>query len=306
MLDLDIKYAALHAELRKPNIGTALCWRVVRLDGSEFFFTDHDRLITESETAGGSPELTFTPVNSFSGLARKQTEGLSVDNITLFGLIDGGSPTIGISEADVLAEIWSDASVTIWLAVWTADTSVGLLPLNEGTIGPMTFRTHSFEAELRGIAERLQRATHRTYQLTCDAVLGDTRCGVSLDGSPSFRSTVNVAATADDRSFSVDFTGQTANWFQYGTIEFLTGNNAGLKREIISHTLNADSPVTENLILLISMPFEVTAGDSVRLTAGCDKRATTCAIKFSNKDRFRGFDMIPTQETILETPNAKT
>lgn len=307
MLDLDGKYAALHAELRKPNVGTALFWQIIRTDGEIFAFTDHDKDLTMIEDPTVSPvnQITFSSLSPFSGQARRMVEGLAVDNISVTGLIDGGSPSIGLSEAEVLAEIWHDATVTIWLGVWTAP-SAGLLPLNEGTLGPMTFRQHTFEAEMRGIAERLQKKVNRTYKITCDAVLGDTRCGVNLDGSPSFRRTTSVAAVTDNRVFEVVLTGEDADTFQYGICEFTSGNNLGLKREIINHELSGNSPNTDVVTLLVPMPYAVEVGDTVTLTFGCDKLGATCLGTFNNIVNFRGFNFMPTQETVLETPDAKT
>jgi uncharacterized phage protein (TIGR02218 family) len=297
MLDADSTYAAFHAELRKPNAGVCLCWRVVRLDGTTYYFTDHDAELT----AGG---FTFTPLDSGSGLARKQTEGLAVDNQTLIGLIDDGNTPIGVTEADVLGSIFADAAVTVWLCIWT-NVSAGLLPLSEGTIGPMTFRTVTFEAEIRGIAERLNKRVYRTYNLTCDAVLGDSRCGVSFTGSPStFQFSASILAAPDRRGMFVSDTGQADNWFQYGLVEFTSGANNGLKREIVNH-IGAGSPLSDNVLALYPFPFDISVGDTVTLTAGCDKRAATCSGKFSNLVNFRGFNLIPTQETILETPDAK-
>jgi len=305
MLNLDTTYAALHAELRKPNIGVALVWRVVRLDGQTFYYTDHDAEIIAPEFQGDSPGLTFSPLSPFAASAKKQTEGLAVDNITLTGFIDGGSPAIGPSEAEVLAEIWSDAAVTIWLCVWT-NPSVGLLPLNEGTLGPMKFRTHTFEAEFRSIAERLQRPVHRTYTITCDAVLGDTRCGVDLNGSPALKQTVTVTSVSDNRTFNVSLSGETAQYFQYGLARWTSGNNNTLRREVISQTIDTSvSPAEDSIKLLVPMPYDVEVGDTIELTVGCDKRFATCRDKFSNSARFRGFPLIPTKETLLDTPDAQ-
>ncbi|MFD2844660.1 phage BR0599 family protein [Paracoccus cavernae] len=41
------------------------------------------------------------------------------------------------------------------------------------------------------------------------------------------------------------------------------------------------------------------AGDQVRLSAGCDKRAETCRLKFANFLNFRGFPHLPTEDWLL-------
>lgn len=304
MLDVDGAYATFFAELKKPNTGVCLVWRIVRTDGVSYYYTDHDTDITVPITPGDSP-LTFSPVMGGSGYARKQSEGLSVDNVSLLGMVDGGSPLIGPSEAEILNNVFSDAAVHVWLCIWT-NLSAGLMPLTVGTIGPMTFRTHTFEAEVRGIAERLQYRVHRTYNQTCDATFGDARCGLTIGGSPeSYQSAVSVQTVVNRRGFSVTTTGRAIDYFQYGLATFTSGPNNGVSREIVNHAHNGDSPLTETIVALYPFPYDITSGDTITLTAGCDKRATTCSTKFANLINFRGFHLLPTNEEILETPDAK-
>ncbi|MCB1396167.1 MAG: phage BR0599 family protein, partial [Rhodobacteraceae bacterium] len=43
-------------------------------------------------------------------------------------------------------------------------------------------------------------------------------------------------------------------------------------------------------------------GDTIRLTAGCDKRFETCRIKFANTLNFRGFPHVPREDWLMATP----
>lgn len=312
MLDVDVRYADFFAALKRPGTGVCHCWRVTRLDGTEFLFTDHDEEIAVVE-AGGSPTgsptpdvLIFDPINAFSVTATRRQAGLAVDNLSIIGLIDDGSPPTGITEEAVLAELFADATVEIWLCCWT-DLDAGLMPIKSGTLGTMTFRTTGFEAEMRGLAERLQRQVHRVFSIECDAVLGDTRCGVDLDqGSPSsFRRAATVTAVSSNRVFAVDLV-EAEQWAQYGLCTFTSGANNGLSREIINHGSVAGSPtVGAALTLLIPMPFDVEVGDGVTITAGCDKTFATCKAKFDNAVHYRGFHLMPLIEQANEFPDAK-
>jgi len=311
MIDVDVRYADFFAALKRPGTGVCYTWRITRLDGVEYLFTNHDQEITISITGGdpeGSPTIptiTFTPINSFAITATKKGEGLAVDNVSIIGLIDdGGSPYAGVSERDALAELFADATVEIWLCVWT-DLNAGLMPLKTGTLGAMTFRTTEFEAEMRGLTERLQRQVHKVFQIECDAVLGDGRCNVELGGSPGFRRNVTVTDVTDNRVFVVDLF-EADGWAQYGLVEFTTGENIGLKREIIEHLESGGSPGEAALILLIPMPFDVVVGDELIVTTGCDKAFITCKIKFDNVLNHRGFHLMPLVSEALESPDVKT
>jgi len=44
------------------------------------------------------------------------------------------------------------------------------------------------------------------------------------------------------------------------------------------------------------------SGDSVRLEAGCDKRAETCRVKFNNLVNFQGFPHLPGEDWLMAYP----
>jgi len=312
VLDVSVRYANFFTALKRPGTGVCHCWRVTRLDGEAYLFTDHDEEITVAVTGGdpsGSPTpddlLTFSPIDSFAVTATKKEQGLAVDNLSIIGLIDDGGSPSRISERDILADLFADATVEIWLCCWT-DLDAGLMPLKSGTLGTMVFRTTGFEAEMRGLAERLQRQVHRVFAIECDAVLGDARCGVDLGGgSPNFRRSVTVQSVTDNRVFTVDLL-EEEQWAQYGLASFTSGENTGLAREIIDHVSSTGSPTTgAEITLLIPMPFDIQVGDALTVTTGCDKTAATCKAKFGNLINFRGFHLIPTQEQANEFPDAK-
>ena len=46
------------------------------------------------------------------------------------------------------------------------------------------------------------------------------------------------------------------------------------------------------------------AGDELTVTAGCDRRFSTCRAKFANAVNFRGFPHIPGNDFVLKAPKA--
>ena len=57
--------------------------------------------------------------------------------------------------------------------------------------------------------------------------------------------------------------------------------------------------------MFIDMPYDIVIGDTVQLTAGCDKTFTTCNTLFDNKVSFGGYPDIPGPDRAILIPNSK-
>lgn len=277
--------SAFLTNLRRPNVGLCLCWKLTLLDGTVQRYTNHDKPLTYGADL-------YKQTGAFNASALTNRDGLSVDNLTITAIT-----TNDIPEEELLAGKYDGAMISIYLAQWT-DTSAGLMPLKRGFLGEVTWKGASFDVEVRGLAETLQRATGRVYTLECNANLGDARCKVDLT---PYTFTTTISALDDGRSFGVALASQPEGYFQYGTCEFLTGANAGAKVEVLGHqVLGGVSWIT----LLEVLPLTIAYGDEVKLVRGCDHLLTTCKL-FGNVPNFRGFPNMPTELQALETPNAK-
>ena len=156
-------------------------------------------------------------------------------------------------------------------------------------------------AEIRGLAHHLQQPQGRLYQSTCDAELGDGRCGVNLNFA-NYSATVSVANVADDQSIETDgLSGFVSTWFQGGRVEWLSGPNAGAVSEIKSHQKKSDQKT--ELRFWQRLVFLPLIRDSFKITAGCDKTFGTCRTKFFNQINFRGFPHMPGNDFILSLPS---
>ena len=72
----------------------------------------------------------------------------------------------------------------------------------------------AFVAEVRSLAHVLGQTVGRTFQATCDAALGDVRCGVDLE-DPAFKGTGAVIDLLRDRAFTASGLGAfTSGWFR--------------------------------------------------------------------------------------------
>ncbi|MBE0414646.1 DUF2163 domain-containing protein [Yoonia sp.] len=280
--------AALQAHLATGATHVCHCWAVTRRDGVVLGFTDHDRPLAFDG-------ITFQPETGLSARALASTTGLSVNNSEAIGALSATA----ITEADINAGRYDGAAVTTWLVQW--DDPAARQVRFVGTIGEITRASGGFQADLRGLTEPLNQPQGRAYLTTCSAVLGDARCRVDLS-DPAFAVTLAAEEITDAQQFAFGaFQGFNDRWFEGGFLEVLTGPAAGL-REVIKHDRIVGGG--RNMTLWQPIPAAVATGDQLRLVAGCDRRAATCAEKFANLVNFQGFPHIPGEDWLMAVPRS--
>ncbi len=268
----------------------ATLWKITRADGLVFGFTDHDQPLTHSGT-------TYTPSSAYDASAVNTSAELNVDNMETAGVLDAD----GITAADLEAGLWDGAAVEIVEVNWR-DLSMGENVLRVGTLGEVERNGPTYRAELRGLMHALQNSVGRIVKPACDADLGDARCTVDLDGSPGYSTAGTVASAASARVFdstSAAVLAFATGYFDYGTVRWTSGLNAGLRMEIKSHTYTGSPGTDATLTLQLAMPYAIGGGDAFVLQPGCDKTKATCIAKFNNLVNFRGFSFVPGQDKVL-------
>jgi uncharacterized phage protein (TIGR02218 family) len=154
----------------------------------------------------------------------------------------------------------------------------------------------AFVAEVRSLAHVLGQTVGRTFQASCDAALGDSRCGIDLENA-AYKGSGVVTDLLRDRAFlATGLSGFAAGWFTSGTLTWTSGANAGRITELLGHGL---TDAIASLTLLEAPVRAVAEGDAFVARAGCDKRIATCGAKFANTVNFRGFPNIPGQDAVL-------
>ncbi|MCB1485390.1 MAG: DUF2163 domain-containing protein, partial [Hyphomicrobiaceae bacterium] len=154
----------LQAHLDSGTTTLCWCWRLTRKDGTVQGFTDHDRALSFDST-------TFEASSGFTASEITDALGLSVDNLEVTGALSSAS----LSEEDLAAGRYDDARVEIFRVNWqNPDERV---VMRTGSLGEVRRADNSFTAEVRGLAHYLQQPKGRLFQYTCDADLGDARCG---------------------------------------------------------------------------------------------------------------------------------
>jgi uncharacterized phage protein (TIGR02218 family) len=247
------------------------CWRVTLKSGERLGFTDHDRTLSFDGTS-------FEAQSGFTGSAIESSVGLNVDNMDA----EGALKSAVLDETRLRAGDFDHAAIEIWRVNW-ADVTMRTV-MRKGHLGEVSFGDGAFTVEVRGLSHLMNQAKGRLYQFSCDAQLGDARCGVNLNSAAN-RDVGTVAAVEDAALLlnNIDFVDDFAT---RGLVSFSNGKNLAIKRQ---RKIGALTRVD----LWQALPFSVAVGDTVTVLAGCDKQFETCRSKFNNGVNFRGCPHMP-------------
>lgn len=270
---------ALALRLAEPVTSWAVCWRLVRRDGAALGFTTHDRdLWLDGLSYRSTPS--FTPTALKAG-----------GNATDAGDVRGVLTSAAIQAADLDAGRYDAARLCVFLVDWSAP-ELGTIPLFSGGFGSVRRSDDAFEVNCRSAFDALATPLVETYTPDCRADLGDARCRVSLA-----RYTVvgQVSSVLDATRFAAAGLNADPDFYAYGRVRWLTGDNAALDQEVFSST---DAEV----VLREAPPAPIRAGDRFQARAGCDKRLGTCRTKFANVLNFQGEPNVPGADSLLAYP----
>jgi len=280
--------AQYQAHIASGATTLATCWLIARKDGVELGFTDHDRPLAFDGK-------NFDPAAGLDGSGVTAKLGAQVDTSEVAGVLVSSA----ITEDDILLGRYFGATVTTYSVNWR-DPSVRAT-LRIDTIGEITREDNYFRAELRSQQQMLNIPKGRRYQTLCDAVLGDSRCGVDIQ-TPTHKFATSVGVVSG--RFSLELTGLgalAAGWFSQGKALWTTGKRASKTDIITTHQISGT---------IVSLSFEepvgdwVVAGDQANIYSGCDQLYSTCRNKFSNGINFQGFPHIPGSDFILSYPRS--
>lgn len=253
------------------------CWVVTRKDGVTLGFTDHDENVTvDGVTCVSSSGITTSKLS--------QSLGLDADDVEVEGVIDDDLITV----ADLRSGVYDNASVKIYLVNWSDPTQYDIVA--SGLFGNVTDTdTGAFMTEFRSKSYVLEQTEGRAYQRTCDAKLGDARCGVDLD-TALYRHTTTVAVATNMSVVVTSISGYADDWFTLGKV-IVNGAEVPIRRQ-----------VGTRIELWQRMSNPIASGETVTLIAGCKQDADTCRVKFNNILRFQGFPFMPGTDRLTAYP----
>lgn len=164
-----------------------------------------------------------------------------------------------------------------------------VITLFEGRIIEPEFDRNMIQASVASDVDVLAvKMPRNLYQPSCLNSLFDTACGL-LRSEYAMTTTIEAGSSLNRLVCNLN---QPQGYFTQGVVEFMTGQNQGLKCTIRLHESGA-------LLLTLPLRDAVKIGDEVKVYPGCDKRLETCINRFNNRDSFRGMPFVPVPETAV-------
>lgn len=281
--DITLNWAALTAYINRnvaqpPGIPwlltevttAAWCWQLTRTDGTVYGFTSHDKDLVING-------VTYAASTGFSPTAVETSDDLAVDNLEVDGVLTSDK----ITTDDISTGKYDFAKVTVFLCNWADPTDV-IFVVRKGTLGQVKNGKYGFNAEIRGLMQSFQQKTGVVYQKHCRAALGDSKCQYPIS---QLIVSGKITMVNTDGTITTD-RAAAEGYFDYGTITFTSGNNAGLSYET-KHFVNG--------IFTPFLPWEhtVAINDTFTVQPGCNGNLSTCKVVFNNVNHFRGEPYIP-------------
>lgn len=275
---------ALAAHQAAETTTIARCWRYTRNDGVVFTVTDHDvPIVFNGETYSAKDGVSPTSI--------AQEASAAVANSEVNGFL---TPT-GLTEEDIFAGLWDNAFVSIFEVNYN-DLSMGAMALGSGNIGEVKAGRTAFNAEMRGLTQRLQKVVGRVYTAGCPWVFGSIgsayvpACNIDLG---PLTVTGAFTAVADLRTMTDSSRVEASDYFGAGLITITSGDNTGVQMEVYSFAAG-------QFVLHLPLPYAVAVGDTYSATPGCRKRYTEdCRTKWNNTNNFGGFPLVPGSDKVL-------
>lgn len=259
----------------------ATIWKFTAKAGAVVRLTNHTRDIVFGGQTYSSAPVVPTEI--------ERRLGLSPDNYELTIPYRAGE----FEYSDIIAGLWRNARVEMRVVNYL-DTALGHAQYTLGEITTLGVGHFACKPNIETLTHRLSQPIGDVYSPKCRVKrLGGPGCGVDLT---TFTHTRNVVTPTNRRVFTVDGTAQADGYFSYGTALFTSGANADIEIEIRKNIGNT-------ITLMLPLPFDLSAGDDVRLIAGCDRTIDACRDKFSNAINFQGEPYAPTPETAYKVPD---
>lgn len=280
--------AGMLAHLAGTQLTLAYCVKVTRRDGTVKGFTSLDADLTIDS-------VTYEANAAVSASAISASLGSGVDNLEFSGLLNSDQ----LTDTDIRAGLWDSAAVEVFVVNYK-DLTHGKVVLLTGNFGEFEFAEGRYRVEVRSLFQVLQQQVGELYSPTCRVRrFLDVRCNPDGTLDPANHIfTRTVAAASGDNYLLLFGDSHGSGFFTHGTVEFRSGLNKGIEREIKKHR-HLSGPVQAELTLHEPFPFAVAVGDTAVLTQGCDRRFISCVTLFSNGKNFQGEPQLPGNDKIL-------
>lgn len=222
--------------------------------------------------------------------AIKNSSSIQVDKVSVTWTVDesdivGGLPILRAAHAGML----DDGTLEILRCYMSAPgVVIATVSLFCGEIYVRDGGGLELKLDVKSAAQRFKSTFPRNrYYPNCPWTLYGAGCGL-------VQAAWAAVGTVTGGSNREILTGLSfpAGYYAQGTLQWLTGANAGTTSSIKS------SPAGR-LNLLVAPEEAVSAGDTFRVYPGCDKSVATCRNKFNNWLNNRATPYVPLKETLI-------
>lgn len=258
-------------------------------------------IISGAVKAATSFSADISSVPGYPGVTFKSTAGASASNVEAQ---QGQAPTnmeidlflltVSMSEADILAGLWTGAEATLFLMNYEAP-KMGQYIMARGDLGQIVQRGQMFSAEIMGWNNRLARNYGKVTRPECSRTYGDSLCTLDLAARGEVK-TGTLTSVTSQTVFVDSGRSEADDYFGNGEIRFDTGNNAGFTFHV-----DAYDGTLKKFTLRTPTPYLPITGDTYTATRGCRKRPADCKDR-SNILNADFFEWIPTLEELQRLP----
>lgn len=256
----------------------ALCLRIVPKLAAAIRITHHPRNLTMSN---GAVYLSGAG-HDFTGYSA--TASMSPAMVDLSGI----AGVAGIDADKLASGVFDGARCYLFATTWHTPVE-DEEPIVASILGKTTLLDDRYVIEEMALIDALNQSVGKTYSASCQKTFGGQEYAGCMVALAPITVTGTLTAVTSGSQFRDAARIEAADWFAAGTIQFTSGNNAGLKpMEVKSYAANGSIETWE------SFYYTPAIGDTYTLIPGCRKRLADCRDKWNNVVNFGGFSFIPT------------
>lgn len=191
----------------------------------------------------------------------------------------------------------SSCSVGLVQTAWAATTAYAVRLSGDSRVGDIVAPSVESEFWFKCITAGTSDASEPTWPVVLGGTVTDGT--VEWEAIAALSRTGTITSVVSNQEFADTSRGEVDDHWNTGHIEWLTGNNTGLKKEIVDFA-NA----TGTINIFEPMRGVVQVGDTYRIHRGCPKSADACKTIFDNIYNFRGENFIPLDDAVSLTDEA--
>lgn len=256
--------------------------------------------LTTAPTAVQFEGETYVPTLATNMSAQSEAVGGGNYETQLDGVIDSDL----LTNADLTRGVYRGASITEYL-VDPKFPFVGALREFAYVIDEVKWNGEVFQASCSGLVTSLSKKKGQVFSRQCVVDLGGPYCRKDLStlrrplsgGQP-----VTYLDPNSRRRFrAAGFPGGSngADYWQFGTIEYVSGANVGKFSTILTYSAQGDE-----FVIAEPPPFDIKLNDEIACFPGCDKTQASCKDKFDNYVNFQGNPFVRGSSSYVDGPES--